>query len=435
MDTRKGSYVLATFEGGGSVAPFITLARKLMARGHDVRIVSDECNRGEALASGAAFSPWVRALSRPERGRDHEPVRDWEAENGFAGICMLLDIQIVGRAEDYARDMIEILREHPADLAVVNDLILGAMMGCEALGQPFAVMGCHPLTYPVVDGMVPLGPGLPPAVTPEDRALHQDIRIGTMATFDQRLPAYNKARASVGLPPLPHLAHQIFAARRFLMATSPAYDFAPDVLPDFFAYAGPQLDDNLWSKPWTSPFATDDRRPLALVSFSTTFQDQANQLQQVVDALAALDMRSVVTLGGSIRPDEVRAAPNVHVVESAPHAELMWEASLVINHGGHGTVIKAATAGLPQLVIPHGRDQNDNAMRIVHRGAGLMLPLGADSAAIREAVQRLLDEPAFSDNARALGERIRASYSDHDIIGAVEALALGDVGKDRAEVA
>ncbi len=55
MDTRKGSYVLATFEGGGSVAPFITLARKLLASGHKVRVVSDECNRGEVLAAGAAF--------------------------------------------------------------------------------------------------------------------------------------------------------------------------------------------------------------------------------------------------------------------------------------------------------------------------------------------------------------------------------------------
>lgn len=323
MDTRKGSYVLATFEGGGSVAPFITLARKLMAEGHGVRIVSDACNRGEVEAAGAAFSPWTRAVSRAERGREHEPVRDWEMADGFAGICLLLDVQIVGRAEDYARDMIEVLREHPADLVIVNDLILGAMMGCEALAQPFAVLGCHPLTYPLVEGMVPLGPGLPPAATAEDKALHRDIAAGTMAAFDTRLPAYNAARANVGLLPLPHLAHQIYAARRFLMGTSPAYDFAPQELPDFFTYVGPQLDDNLWSQPWASPFLKDDPRPLALVSFSTTFQDQAGRLQQVIDGLASLDVRAVVTLGGCIRPDEVRAADNVHVVDSAPHAELL----------------------------------------------------------------------------------------------------------------
>jgi len=432
METRKGSYVLVTFEGGGSVAPVITLARKLMWEGHAVRVVSDECNRGEALAAGAQFSPWSRAVNRAERGRDHEPVRDWEVADGFAGICLLLDVQIVGRAEDYARDMIEILREHPADLVLVNDLIPGAMMGCEALGQPFAILGCHPLTWPVVDGMLPLGPGLPPPQTPDDEAMIRDIRAGIMATFDERLPLYNSMRANLGLQPLAHLADQIFAARQFLMATSWAYDFAPAVLPDFFAYVGPQLDDNLWSQPWASPFAPDDTRPLALVSFSTTFQDQANMIQQVIDGLATLDLRAVVTLGGAIRPNEVRAARNVHVVESAPHNQLLKEASLVINHGGHGTVMKAAIAGLPQLIIPHGRDQHDNAMRIGHRGAGLTLERGADAAAIRAAALRLLTEADFAKNARALGERIRASYTEDDIVRAVEALAAGDVGNERA---
>lgn len=435
METRKGSYVLATFEGGGSVAPFITLARKLLAAGHSVRIVSDACNGDEALAAGAAFSPWTRAVSRPERGREHEPVRDWEAADGFAGICMLLDHQVVGRAEDYARDMIEILRAHPADLAVVNDLVLGAMAGCEALAQPFAILGCHPLTWPVVDDMVPLGPGLPPAVTPQDKALHAEIRATIMATFDARLPAYNAARANLGLAPLPHLSSQIFAARQFLMGTSPAYDFAPETLPDFFAYVGPQMDDNLWSRPWASPFDAHDPRPLVMVSFSTTFQDQAGQLQATIDALADLDVRAVVTLGGSIRPDELTGTGNVHIVESAPHAAILRDASLVINHGGHGTVMKAALAGLPQLIIPHGRDQNDNGMRIAQRGAGLTLPLGTGSHAIRAAILQLLTDHGFRQRASALGQRIRASYAEETILEAIEALSVGAMGKAEEAVA
>jgi UDP:flavonoid glycosyltransferase YjiC (YdhE family) len=280
--------------------------------------------------------------------------------------------------------------------------------------------------------MLPLGPGLPPPVTEADEAMIRDIKAGIMATFDERLPLYNAVRANLGLQPLAHLADQIFAAQRFLMATSWAYDFAPAVLPDFFAYVGPQLDDNLWSKPWASPFAADDARPLALVSFSTTFQDQANMLQQVVDGLATLDIRAVVTLGGSIRPDEVRGAANVHIVESAPHTLLLREASLVISHGGHGTVMKAAIAGLPQLIVPHGRDQHDNAMRISHRGAGLTVERSSNAAAVRAAVLRLLSEETFAKNARNLGERIRASYGEDDIVRAVEALAAGDVGNEQA---
>ena len=68
IDSRNGSYLLATFEGGGAVAPFITVARKLIAEGKSVRIMSDVANRYEAEAVGAEFVPWVTAP---------QPCRPW----------------------------------------------------------------------------------------------------------------------------------------------------------------------------------------------------------------------------------------------------------------------------------------------------------------------------------------------------------------------
>jgi MGT family glycosyltransferase len=436
MASLEGSYVLATFEGGGSVAPFITLARKLLANGHKVRVVSDECNRDEALAAGADFSPWARGPSRPTRDRNDCPVRDWEAaREGPDGVLKFLDLQVLGPAQHHARDLIEILREHPADLVVASELVFGAMMGCEAIGQPFVAMTCNPLIFPLIDGIPPLGPGLPPAVMDEDKVLEAQIKAATMAMLDARLPDYNAQRAGFGLPPLAHLCDQLYAARQVIIATSRAFDFAPETIPDFFTYVGPQLGDNLWSKPWVSPFAADDERPLVLVSFSTTFQDQAGQLQAVVDALKRLDVRAVVTLGGGLRPDEVKGALNVHVVESAPHALLLADASLVINHGGHGTVIKAAMAGLPQLIIPHGRDQADNGVRIAYRSAGIMLPRGSDSSAIRCAAEKLLGERGYTQAAAALADRIFESYDPDAITREVERVAATSFRNERAKVA
>jgi len=434
MDSPKGSYVLATFEGGGSVAPFITLARKLVANGHTVRIVSDECNRREALATGGTFSPWKRAPNRPTRDRDDDPVREWEAE-GPAAAVKFLGGQVFGPALDHAHDIIDILREHPADLVVANDMVCGAMMGCEAIGQPFVAMSCNPIVFPVIDGMPPLGPGFPPAVTAEDKALHAEVRAGLTAMIDAWLPDYNAQRAELGLPALDHLSDQLYAARRVLLATSPAFDFAPETLPDLFTYVGPQLGDNLWSQPWASPFAPDDARPLVLVAFSTTFQDHAGQLQAVIDALAQLDVRAIATLGGGVRAGEVNGAANVHVVDSAPHGELLPLARLVVTHGGHGTVIKAATAGLPQLIIPHGRDQADNGIRIAHRGAGIVLPRGSDSDTIRAAVETLLADPAYAEAAQALGRRIREGYDPDAVVRELERIAATSSCAAREKVA
>ncbi len=52
---KSMSFLFATWEGGGSVTPALTVARKLRARGHRVRVMSDRCNRPEAEAAGASF--------------------------------------------------------------------------------------------------------------------------------------------------------------------------------------------------------------------------------------------------------------------------------------------------------------------------------------------------------------------------------------------
>lgn len=423
--SRNGSFLLATFEGGGSVAPFITTARKLMARGHSVRILSDACNRGEVEAAGATFIPWTSAPSRAARGREHELVDDWNMPTAFDGFVLMLDRMLVGRAADYASDIRAEFAREPADLAVINDMLLGAQMGCESLGQRQAIMACNVMPYPIVPGIPPLGPGLTPAVTPEDAAMHAEIRAGVMSVFDAQLERYNAVRARFGLAPLEHLVDQVYAGEKFLLATTKAFDFAPDTITGFVDYVGPQLGDNLWSGPWVSPFAPDDARPLVLVGFSTTFQNHAACLQRTIEALSELPVRAVVTLGGAIRGDEVCAAANTAIVDSAPHNVLMKEAALVITHGGHGTLTKALVHGLPQLVIPHGRDQVDNAVRVTHRGAGLSLDPSADVASLRGAITRLLTEPAFAEGAAALGARIRDEAGGYCIEATLEGLAFG----------
>ncbi len=111
----------------------------------------------------------------------------------------------------------------------------------------------------------------------------------------------------------------------------------------------------------------------------------------------------------------------------------MKEAALVVTHGGHGTVAKALVHGLPQLVIPHGRDQVDNAIRVTHRGAGLSLESSASVEELRAALVRLLDDPAFAAAAAAFGERIRTEAAGYCIAGTLEDLAqLNDKARLKA---
>lgn len=420
MKPLRHSFLIATFEGGGSVGPALTVAAKLVRRGHRVRVMSDACNRPEVEAAGASFTAWSRAPSRADKSRASDIQRDYEAATPTEGLKTVIDAIIAGPSLDYARDLMEELERGPVDLVLASDLVMGASLGCEAAGQPFVVFGANICLMPF-EGSPPFGGGFAPSDGPE---VLEQVRQGVIELWDHGLPALNRARAALGLKPLAHLMDQALAARALVLATSEAFDFPWRDRPAFIRYVGPQLDDPSWSAPWVSPWPKDDPRPLALVGFSTTFQDHVALLQRVIDALGPLPVRVLVTTGAAIDPEELTAGDNTVIVKSAPHNQVMGEAALVVTHGGHGTLVRALIHGLPQLVVPQGRDQNDNARRVTERGAGLALAPNASVEEIRAAFARLLAEPGFSEAARRLGALVAREAASPAVVEELETAAL-----------
>ncbi|WEK47502.1 MAG: glycosyltransferase [Candidatus Andeanibacterium colombiense] len=425
MANAPRKLLITTWEGGGSVGPALTVARKLVDAGHDVRVMSDECNRAEAAKAGARFVPWTRAPSRKDRSKESEVLRDWESADMAESFKRVVDQLVAGPSLRYAEDTIEELRKEPADLVVSNELLLGVMAGCEAIGTPFAMMPVNSMLM-TVKGAIEMGmlqhfEANPPS-DPGDQ-MKFAVVSAMQACFMHGLEAMNATRAALGLPPIAHLFEQFVPAKKVLLAVSPAFDFVPAQIPPNFSYIGAQLDDPAWTAPWQSPWPADDPRPLVLVGFSTTFQNQTALLQAAIDALGTLPVRGLVTLGPTIAVEELNAPANVEIVPSAPHGEVMKQASLVITHGGFGTLAKALANRLPALVMPQGRDQGGNAEKLMAHGAGLALPPTADSATIAGAVEKLLADPAYAAAAGKLGEAIEREMRESAVVSELEALA------------
>jgi len=419
---RSMNFLFATWEGGGSVPPALTVVRKLAERGHRVRVMSDLCNRPEVEAAGAVFVPWTRAPSRPDRSRNSDIVRDWEGRTPQEQIGRVFDRIMTGPALAYAEDAAKELRREPADLVVSSEMLFGVLIACEALAQKAAVLTCNVSLFPM-EGVPPLGPGLQPAANEEERQAHAAIAEANRLIFDSYLPPVNAARAAFGLAPLAALADQHLCAERLLLGTSAAFDFAPDRLPDHVRYVGPQLADPAWAMVWQSPWDEKDPRPLVVAGFSTTFQNHAGVLQAVIDAAAALPLRLLVTLGDTIAAEELVPSANCRLVHSAPHNQVMPAADLVITHGGHGTVTRALMHGRPLIVLPHGRDQNDNATRVTARGAGIMLPQDSSAHAIRSAIDTILSDPAYAAAAARLGSQVAEDVRRSPVVDELELLA------------
>jgi MGT family glycosyltransferase len=194
------------------------------------------------------------------------------------------------------------------------------------------------------------------------------------------------------------------------------------------------LDDPVWAEvtPWNPPPGTD---PLVLVAMSSTFQDQISCLQRVVDALALLPVRGVLTAGPAIDAAAVQPPGNVMVVSSAPHRQVLSQAALVITHGGHGTVMKALAAGVPMVVLPHGRDQADTAARLTAHGAGITLKRAAKPRAIAGAVQRVLRRDSYRIAAQQLGAVVRRDATTDLLVRELEAMPEKSAARFTASLA
>jgi MGT family glycosyltransferase len=230
-------------------------------------------------------------------------------------------------------------------------------------------------------------------------------------------------RRANGLEPIGAVLENFERADRLLLMTSSAFEYETFTPPPNVSLVGPRLDDPAWVGSWTPP-AGDE--PLVLVGMSSTFMDHADALQRAATALAGLPVRGLVTTGPSLPAATIDAPANVTVVERAPHSEVLRHARVVVTHAGHGTVLKALAAGVPVVAIPLGRDQLDNAARVVHHGAGLRLKPTAKPDAIAKAVRRVLEEPSFSAAAERMAAAIAAETAEDLAAAELEALASLD---------
>ncbi len=414
-------FLFALWDGGGAVPPELGVARRLIARDHDVRVIADPTLRDQVVAIGAGFAPWDAAPHRTTGAASEDLVKDWEVRNPVSMLARIRDRLLAGPAAAMAADTAAELTDHVPDALVADYFLFGAMIPAQAAGLPVAALVPNIWSLPT-RGAPPLGPGFPLARGRLGRSRDAILTALTNRVFAKGLPVLNAARAEHGLAPLTSFYDQVLTAQRILVLTSPTFDYAAPFVPANVRYVGPMLDEPGWAEPMSLPWP-DDERPFVLVGLSSTFQDQAALVQRIIDALSGLPVRAVVTTGPALDPALFSAAGTVHVVQSAPHGPLIDRAAVVVTHCGHGTTLKSLAAGVPLVCIPMGRDQDDTAARVVHHGAGVRLSPKASTDQIRAAIGKVLTHEEYRVAAERLADAIAAERETSTLVADLESLA------------
>jgi UDP:flavonoid glycosyltransferase YjiC (YdhE family) len=162
-----------------------------------------------------------------------------------------------------------------------------------------------------------------------------------------------------------------------------------------------------------------------LVAPSTAQDPELRLVRVALEALADEPVRVVATTN---RPEPAGPAPdapaNAVVVDWLSYSHVMPRASLVVCHGGHGTVARALAAGVPVLCCPHVGDMTENSARVAWAHAGLMLPWRLlRPTPLRWATRGILGDPAFAERAAEFERWSRSNDGGERGAALVEKLA------------
>jgi UDP:flavonoid glycosyltransferase YjiC (YdhE family) len=362
--------LVAAFGDAGHVFPAIALGKALAARGHEVVIETWEERRAAVEGEGLGFAAAEEYRMFPPPDPDSEEGQH-AAEAALALLPLLGDF-----------------RPH----AVVSDILtLAPTLAAEQAGIPLATLIPH--IYPVVEPGLPFfAIGLRPPRTRLGRAIWRSghdraLKIG----LEQGRRDLNIQRSRLGLPSIDRF-HGGISPDLALVATYPQLEY-PRLWPPGVEITGP-MSFELPHPDIELPPGDD---PLVLVAPSTAHDSDNHLVRTALAALADEPVRVVATTNRVKPLSPIDVPANATLVEWLSYSQLMPAASLVISHGGHGTVARALGAGTPVLVCPIIGDMSETAMRVAWAGAGLSLPWRlCQPAPLRWSARRLLREPSFT---------------------------------------
>lgn len=408
-------FLIGVWPFQGHFFPLIAIAQALRGRGHEVAFYTGTEARPVVEREGFRCFPFQQVdeqhldtmmFTRSTYASLKQPFR----------FKTLLRDWLLGTLPQQIEDLTAIIAAWQPDIIVSETSMWGPILILhETHALPVAVfstvVGCL-LPGPEA----PLGGGMPRPRHWPARLLARLLRaVGDRLAADFRCIA-NEQRQRYGLQPLSVSVTEFTGQMPlYLVPSTPEFDYERCDLPPSVHYIGPCL----WNKPhhepppeWLVQLPRD--QPWVHVTEGTMHTQEPLVLRAAAQGLAHLPMQVIMTTGGHRAPAEMRLgtmAPNVRVERWVAHSDLLPHTDVVVTTGGAGTVMAVLQAGVPLIVVPTEWDKPQNAQRVVDAGVGLRLaPRHCTPKRLREAVQHVLHEPSYRQNA----QRLQAAFACYD---------------------
>ena len=375
--------VLFTWELGGGFGHLhriAELARPLVAAGHEVHFASAELAGLDGL-----FDDAVRCHQAPlaHRAMAGKPPMLFTFPQVLARTILRDTGTLLGAVRAW-QNLFDLI----APDVIVADYSPTALLAARGRAVRQVVVGTGFLVPPDRTPLDNLRRA--PAV---DAAALSRIEAGALA-------AMNDVLRRTGGTPLERIG-QLYAVDAQALMTLPELDHYPD-----------RVDAEYWGLTRHPPGAAPDwpdapgKRVFAYLKPFKTLPEFLGALHARGGPTLVFAPKLPAKLTDRFASSALRFVPRALDMEPACR-----EADLVVCHAGHGAVASSLLAGTPLLALPQNLEQHLNAENAARLGAALNAPL-LQPGGMSTKLGRLLDEPSFTDAARAFAARHSALDAD-----------------------
>ena len=345
--------LIVTLGSLGDLLPFLTIARALRARGHEV-----------CIGASSQFEPQVRSIGADfasvfDSGRLQRPPEDarfWDLDRTWK----LGWERVMAPAMKPTYELIRDRTSRGPCIVLAHWAAFGARLAQEKLGTRLCTVYLSPEALNACD--------VTGTVAPRWRGFSEDEVFG---------PLLNAYRSELGLRPVSQICSRWVHSPRHGLALFPEWFCARQFCwPAQVKTTGfVTFDEGLTpaSLQAVEEFLGSGDPPVVFTP-GTGMPHAAHFFRESLAVCASLGTRAIL-----LTPYSAQVPPNLPSwalhVEYVPLNRILDRASALVYHGGIGTCAQAIRAAVPQLLAPMVTDQFDNAQHVEALGLGVSVPM------------------------------------------------------------
>ena len=405
--------VLTTWGSLGDLHPYLAIGTEMKRRGHQVAVATLAVWESSVRDAGLGFHP-IRPDVPRDDPRSKELVRRLLDARGGPDYLIEKVLSPVLR-ETYDDCLAAVRADGGADLLITHQIPTTGPLVAEATGVQWVSGVLLPMAF-----LSDYDPATPPQAPwiQKIAALHPAI-AGLMHKGARRMTRKwaaptDRLRQSLGLAPGGHPIFEGQHSPTLVLAlfsrvlTEKQPDFPPQTaITGFPFYDGADLRP---PDPQLLRFLDGGEPPIVFTLGSSAVWIADDFYSTAIDAVRALGRRAVLLAGE--RAAELRSSglpDTIAAFDYAPHSLVMPRGSVIVHQGGVGTTGQALRSGRPQLIVPFGQDQPDNARRSVRLGVARTISRSAFRRdRVAAELEHLLNNASYAARAGETAAIVRS---------------------------